>query len=119
MNRSDNTIEYARRVRRRRQRDLRWSDVVAVVCFVGALLSGGSAFLQTQHRPLTALRLRYEEARVTAQATRPSYVPPPFVGRSFEPVSPWSIAETYVAIGLGTAGVVLIGVSTRRVGADR
>src|SRR4051794_29448357 len=69
-------LDYARPAHRKS--GLRWADVLVMSCFLGACWAGALTFIETQHRPLTRARLQYEETRVIAQSTRPSYVPPPF-----------------------------------------
>ncbi|HEY7114993.1 MAG TPA: hypothetical protein VH475_00315 [Tepidisphaeraceae bacterium] len=107
-------VDYARRGDRKG--GLRAADVLIVACFVGAVMAGTIAFVQAQHRPLTRARIQYEVARVTAQATRPSYSPPPLAGRSFEDVSPWRFASTYVGILLTILGILILIVRVRRAG---
>ena len=98
-------LDYARPAHRKS--GLCWPDILAMSCFLGAIWAGAITFLNTQHRPLSRARVQYEESRWMAQSTRPSYLPPPFAGRSFEYVAPWGLASTYVAIALGLLGLLI------------
>jgi hypothetical protein len=51
---------------------------------------------------------------VNAQATRRSYTPPPFTGKTFQDVSPLGFASTYVAIALALAGGLILAMRLRR-----
>jgi hypothetical protein len=89
-------------------------DVLIVTLFIGAVVAGVMTFAETRRRPMSKAFEQYHVARVMAQATRPSYVPPPYVGKKFDDVSPWGFGSFYMAIGLFVAGGV--GVVLRRRG---
>ena len=105
-------VDYA--VPSNRKSGSRVADVMITVCLTWAAIAGIATFVQTQHRPLTQARIQYDVARVQAQATRPSYVPPPFTGKTFEHVSPWGFGSMYAAIALGLLGLSLLVIRIRR-----
>jgi hypothetical protein len=89
---------------------------LGILCFCSGLSAGFMALLKWGHPGTTIERRRYEEARVTIQATQPTYRPPPFVGRSFNQVSIWSFGETYISIALVSLGTTAVVLSFRRSG---
>ena len=83
-------------------------DVLIATLFMGAVVAGVMTFAETRRRPMSKAFEQYHVARVVAQATRPSYVPAPYVGKRWDDVSPWGLGSCYVAIGLFVMGGVAL-----------
>ena len=117
------SIEYGHR----RPHPDRWQlrrllEWLTAGCFVGALYFGGmSYFLSRKLATPTPEYAQFRRSMEAQAATRPAgaaFEWPQFTGQAYLPRPVLSLPTTYIALGLAGAGVALVVLCIRRIGAE-